>query len=487
MSSLNNARSGIGSLVRDVSPSKSLESQIPTPFDELIPSSDEPAAQYYLDAMRIYLALCSGSISVEAALKAVDILRESPEYTTFPTNPATIPINDSHKSKILENLKTLKKFNLVTRDSIRSAYSFAFLTEEQPLSKTDQQALKLFSDNPSVSLIDAAESLGLTPRTVARALERLSQRHSLRFTALVDFTAFNLQSAIVFFTLKDGVEWEPLEQGLAKYPFTKSILKTTMTDLGYVTFLIPNFDENRAVFHSSLREISAEFFEYASPHYQSGNGVVTNLDLYREGEWSLPEYVPDEIRSSDATDDPVIMPCNGVDLELTKNDLAVATYLQIDLRSPPSKVSANLAIRGYDVDTRRVSRSEKRLRERGLYLPYTLFGGIGLSSNFCFEIVCNEEWRDRIPRIVSRFPWSMFYTSNRGVIVWTKTPGAHQVEYYRMFRALEQDPGVELVHPIMTIVQGGSRSLLDLTKDYAYEEGRWLFDRDAVDLRWWLL
>jgi DNA-binding Lrp family transcriptional regulator len=467
---------------RDISPSISLESQIHTPFDELIPRSDEPGAQYYLDAMRIYLALCAGSITIEAALQAVDVLRENPEYATFPTNPARVPINNSYKTKILENLKTLKKFNLITRDSVRSAYNFAFLLEDRPLTKTDQEALHLFSVEPLISLVDAATRLELTPRTVARALDRLKERHSLRFTALVDFTAFNLQSAMVFFTLKEGADWSQLEQGLARYPFTKSILKTTMTDLGYVSFLIPNFDRNRNPLSSSLREVSNEFFEYASPHYQLAVGAVSNLDLYQSGGWRLPEYFPGTIRGRDSLENPPNLVCHGVDPEMTKNDLAVATHLQIDSRAPPSKITVDLTVRGIDMDVRRVAQSEKKIRDHDLLLPYTLFGGIGLSSNFCFEIVCNDEWKSRITRIVSQFPWSMYYTSNRGVIVWTMSPGCHQVEYYQMFRSLEQNPGVELVHPIMTIAQSGSRSLLDLTKDYSYVDGQWSVEKEDVDL-----
>ena len=69
----------MGSYVRDISPSERLDTQIQTPFDELLPKSDDAATQYYLDAMRIYLALCAGSISVEAALQAVEVLRANPE------------------------------------------------------------------------------------------------------------------------------------------------------------------------------------------------------------------------------------------------------------------------------------------------------------------------------------------------------------------------------------------------------------------------
>jgi DNA-binding Lrp family transcriptional regulator len=487
MIDLNKASPSIGSGVRDISPSKSLASQIQTPYDELIPSSEEPSTQYYLDTMRIYLALCAGSISVEAALQAVEILRDNPEYVTCPWNPARIPINNTYKSKILDNLKTLKKFNLITRDSMKSALSFAFLVEDGPISATDERALKLFSRNPTISLVDAAREIDLTPRTVARALERLGEKNTLRFSTLLDFSVFNLQHSILFFTLEEDVEWTELEQGFARYPFTKNILKTTMTDLGYVSFLIPGFQRNRNIFQTSLREISNELLEYASLHYQQGTGVTTNLDLFHGGEWSLPTYITDEIRSEDGLANPPLLLCKGTDDGLTKDDLAVATHLQFDSRAPPSRISKTLAIRGFDMDSRRVAQSGKKLRDRNVLLDYASFGGINLSSNFCFEIVCDDEWKERTMRIVSQFPWSMYYTSNRGIIVWTITPGSHQVDYYQVFRALEQNPGVQQVNPIMTLAQGGSRSTLDLVEDYSYVDGEWSVPPEETDLRNYLL
>jgi hypothetical protein len=62
------------------------------------------------------------------------------------------------------------------------------------------------------------------------------------------------------------------------------------------------------------------------------------------------------------------------------------------------------------------------------------------------------------------------------------SPGPHQVEYYQMFRSLEQNPGVEKVQPIMTIAQSGSRSMMDLTKNLTYESGIWSTRPEDVDL-----
>jgi DNA-binding Lrp family transcriptional regulator len=384
----------------------------------------------------------------------------------------------------LDNLKTLNKFNLITRDSIKSAYSFAFLSEEGPISATDYEALLLFTKHPEISLVDASKELGITPRTIARSIHRLKERYAVRFSALVDYSAFNLQSIMLFFTLQEGASWTTVEQCFAKYPFTKSILKTTMTDLGYVTFLIPNIDDTREVFQRSIREFSTEFFEYASLHYQTEVGTASNLSLLVDNKWTLPSYLVNGKvdLSTSISEIPPLIQCAGTRGDFNQSDLAVATQIQSDIRAGPSKVSSNLLIRNIDIDARQVAQVDRKLRDNDLILPYVLFGGLGLPSNFCFEIICNDKWKHRILPLVAQFPWVMYYLSNRGVVIWTMTPGSHQVDYYQMFRTLEQNQGVDLVHPIMTISQGGSRSMMDLTRNLSYVSGVWSIQPEDVDI-----
>jgi len=62
------------------------------------------------------------------------------------------------------------------------------------------------------------------------------------------------------------------------------------------------------------------------------------------------------------------------------------------------------------------------------------------------------------------------------------TPGDHQVDYYQLFRALESKPGVQSVHPIMTISYRGSKSMFDLTRNIDYQNGKWLIDPESVEM-----
>ncbi|MFW9833298.1 MAG: hypothetical protein ACFFEK_04835 [Candidatus Thorarchaeota archaeon] len=458
---------------------------IETPYDEMFPESKEPSVRFYLDSMRIYLGLCAGSITMEEALRAVEQLKTNPEFVRYPTNPTIIPIKESYKNKVLENLKTLSKFNLITRDAVRSAYTFAFLVEESQISQNDFDVLKVLSINPTISLVKAAEILHMAPRTVARALERVNERNLVRYSAILDYTAFNIQSAMLFFTLREDVDWGEVEKGFMEYRFTKSLLKTSMTDLGYAGFMIPNRERNLSTFHESIRAISNTYFDYSSLHYQTASGARSNLSLYENGQWSLAKVVesPFEEETKDIDKLPVLLVCKGLEPGFGETELAVGSQLQLNVRAAPSQISKTLAALGWDIDARKVSHVIQKLNNQSLILPYVAVYGLGLSSNFCFEIVCNESWRDKILSTIVTFPWTMYYLSKRGIIVWTSVPANHQVEYYQVFRALQQMSGVDSVQPIMTISQRGSRSIDDLVRNWNYVDGVWSVKPHEVDIR----
>jgi DNA-binding Lrp family transcriptional regulator len=458
---------------------------IQTPYDDLIPLVDNSTVQFYLDAMRIYLGLCAGSVTMETALKAVDTLKENPEYTITPTNPTMVPINERYRVKMIENLKTLTKFNLFSVSAIRSAYNFVFLVEDAPINETDFTVLSMLCKNPSISLVDASNILNLAPRTIAKSLERLRERNSLRVSCLVDYAAFNLQSVMVFFTLQKGIEWETIERSLTLYPFTKSILRTAMTDVGYATFLIPNFIENLPLFTKSIKAISKSIFDYSSIHIQIQSGAASDIDLFSDNSWALPENLQDMLilnKSNRLDEYPPLLDSTNPKSGLSKEDFTVAAEMQLDARAPPSKISESLRMRGMNIDSKKISSITRKIENHRLTLPYLVFAIPGLSSNFCFEIVCNDDWKPRILSTIKNFPWVMYYLSSRGIIVWTLTPGNHQVEYYQLFRALEQKPGVSSVQPIMTISHRGSKSMLDLTRGLTYTNGLWSIKSDSVDI-----
>ena len=207
--------------------------------------------------------------------------------------------------------------------------------------------------------------------------------------------------------------------------------------------------------------------------------------MFHNEKWELPTQLEDilkEDKDLDPAKSPPLLRCSGVKPELRIDDYIVASQIQLDSRAPPSKISESLSIKGFDYDAKTVSSILRKLQNRNLLLPYIVYMITGLSSNFCFEIVCNSESKPRILETIRTFPWTMYYLSSRGIVVWTLCPGEHQVEYYQLFRALEKKPGVHSVNPIMTISQRGSKSMFDLTRNMAYQNGRWSVDPEDIDI-----
>lgn len=84
--------------------------------------------------------------------------------------------------------------------------------------------------------------------------------------------------------------------------------------------------------------------------------------------------------------------------------------------------------------------------------------------------------------LMSLVPTAIYFVSSRGIIFWIQVPSQHQVEYYQYFRSLERMPGVESVQPIMTLVQMGSRSMLDLARHWKAENDFWYVEPEDLDL-----
>ena len=456
-----------------------------TPYDDVIPSSNEITTKFYLDIVRIYFGLCSGTVSLDDASVAAKGLRTNPEYTKNPIDPTLLPINEEYKQRLLDNLTTLTKYNLVTTDAVKSALSFAFLDEATPISTTDLAVLRYFSKNPLETLVNSGDDLGLSPKTIARSLRRLNEKFGVRFGCHLDTSAFGIQSALLFFTLMPNIEWSQVENALALFPFTNGIMKTTMTDLGYATFLIPGGNRSMTAFRASVAPLKDVIFDHMQLHVQEGMGSYFNLSLYEKGEWAFPSNLRSAFEEDHFPQD--VSPtrhleCSGLRKGFTPKDFLVASEYKKDVRAPPSSVSQALRIRGWDIDTRHVSQSIQRFHAKRIALPFVVYDGLGLSANFCFEILCNDEWKGQILSVLPALANVMYYASNKGILLWIQVPSQQQVDYYQMFRSLEKKKGVKSVHSIMTIAQKGTKTMHELVHYWDYRRNQWSVPPGDLDL-----
>ncbi|MGY5854426.1 MAG: winged helix-turn-helix domain-containing protein [Candidatus Thorarchaeota archaeon] len=460
--------------------------EISTPWDDLFPADVDPSAQFYLDVIRIYLGLYAGTVTFEQALIEGERLKEHPEYVKYPTNPVLYPLNERLKERALENLETLNKYRIYTRDSIRSAMGFTFLREARPIAPLDLDVLKFLMKQPLVSLNEASKILGITPRTVSHAIRRLKPYNDIRFSCLMDPTAFNMNSYMLFFTLQNGVQWDDVIEALAAYPFARGILKISTSDLGYVSIIIPGI-ENDSIFRKSVRSLPKDIFDYVSLHQQETVCKTYNLSLFHNNEWRLlnlsDNFFDDNPDNNDEITSSISLACKGPRKNMGPNEFIIAYQLRVDSRAQPNSISTMLQAQGYDFDAKQIGNISRRLFRHEILAPTVSIGGLNLLTNYCFEIICNEEWTERLLARVSHLPTTSSFVSSRGLIVLAQVPSYHQVNYYQLFESLENQPGIERVGLIMTLAMMGSRPMSQLVKYWDYDSHNWSIHPQEIDIR----
>ncbi len=462
-----------------------LELGFTTPYDHLMPVIEDPAGQFYIKAMLVYLAMCDGIITPSEASEITARLKRHPEFTKVPIDPSCLPISSVIKNRLLENLETLQRYNLTTLDALRSAFSFAFVITDAPINEIDLKVLKYFAKNPTATFTQAASVLEMGPRGISHAIDRLRSRQLLRFSSLLDTSAFGINSFMLFFKLSPGVRWEQVESGLADFPFTKGLLRTTVGTAGYASFLFPGGRSRIKAFSRSIDRLRGTIFSEATLHGQVGMSRDTNLDLLNDGTWSFPsdlELLPDPDEAVPPISSPPVLWCIGPNQALTPFDFTIASLLRVNYRQNITELTEQLRTMGFRADTSMVAFSLRKIQQTGVTLPFLAFGGIGLSTNFCFEIICNKQWRDRILSFTSLLPTSITYISDAGLIVWVGTPSNHQAEYYKIFHSLELLDGVDIVNPILAVGPSGSRNMADIGRYWSSSLEHWSVDPALLDL-----
>jgi hypothetical protein len=219
-------------------------------------------------------------------------------------------------------------------------------------------------------------------------------------------------------------------------------------------------------------------------------GNSMSFSLFNGKQWRISENIRDSLNIESLPEegkDWRLLQCEGFRRGLLLDDYLVLIEHKMGARNPPRVLSSRLRARGWNLDAKDVTNSLRKLNARNLLLPFIAISFVGLSTNLCFEIVCDDDWSKRILASTKYIPSSYYYLSQRGIIVWAHVPSSHQVEYYQLFRSLEGEPGVRSVQPIMTLLPKGSRSELDLIQNWSYGNQGWQAESESLDLTNYLL
>lgn len=439
---------------------------VTTPYDALL-ESDNSRLQYYLDLIKIRIALSSGTIPLSDAFAAVKLIEDDPEFVVGNTFG---PIPETWKpemiDRLIEYIKLLQKSKIIEASKVYAAIidTLKSASPAKPPSGFLESIFSYFIHNPLASYSQAGKNLQCHRSTVKSGFDKVNKLHRIMALGLLNGCAFGIKGFTLFFEIRDGVEWETIRDPLLSFPFTKTLHRVITSPFGFVSFAIPGSKRNMVRFRSSLEKVSRRFFEYSSIHEPRGLSRIVNPGLLKDGEWRLPEcLISGEIRGPKEYKPAISsIGCSGYLGELTKDDFITSEIVAYHLRNSNTELAEIMKSRGYDVRANQIAYRVQKLMRLGVMAPWLWFSGVGLHYNFTIEIVSSTEARQKIFETVSGFPEVFTTPTDRGAIIWLDIPKYHLKNYYDFLSTLSKIPGIERLKPILAMNRSGGRNYIDM-------------------------
>ncbi|NHJ12800.1 MAG: hypothetical protein EAX95_03950 [Candidatus Thorarchaeota archaeon] len=461
-------------------------SAITTPYEDLLAGGDSDA-QYFLDLIKLKIALSTNLLSLEQAHEIGEALHQDNAAALGTFIPIYEPWTKEMIEHIVDNLRHLKKHRVVTAKQLNAAV-YDTLGHERPHRVpvgTKAEVLKYFGQFPLDSFTDAARRLKLHRSTVYEAYKKLQARHWVRTLGHNNVTAFGLRHFTLLFTLQDTNDWKRIQEGLQRFPFIRGVQQIPNSDLHVASFLIPGSKENIAAFRAGVRKVSSEFLDYSSLHMYEGSGRFFNTSLLRDGHWELPECIVEKRFKPPRSYSPSVAAteCHEQMRELTYEDFVLEETLCMNLRMPPSEAQSHLKAQGIKMDKRRVSLRRRFFLDKRILTPFLWFGRVGFHYNVPVEVVCDAASIERLLDIFSGFPLVyLYFRSDRGVILFIETPQDHLSEYHKFLGSLSRLQGVNSIRSWLQLAYVGGRPYRDIVSGLEYGDDGFLTASDDIRL-----
>jgi hypothetical protein len=440
--------------------SSSLTIQVPARSEELSEAiqlleelciGNDSTAEWLRDCLKIYFALCAGSMTTTQAREAYNIHAGHPAASVISYDPLLRSREKRRVSKLVHNIKILKRFDNVTGDHLQSAILDSNVSDYLGPTGRDYDLICYFFQYPMASHTEAAKYLGWHRSTVSAALARCYLRYSTKTYSFVDNGVFGLRSFMLVFRLAHGLDWRKIRDDLLEFPFISNLEWNKEHQFKYASFLIPGCSQNLRTFQESIERLGDTLFDYVSLHPSMSYGIFTNLSLLQDGLWMLP----DGIRKGEAMDQDGVLrmsssrECGGSRIDMCLDDFRVSTVYRRDLRISSQEVSDRCRSKGWDIENKQAYYRSKKLLDRGILQPFYTWVSLGKTYTHFVEIKCSPKTKARILKILQGFPKTLFYESTQGLLLWVEVPSYHILDYYNFITSLSSIRGVDdVIHVI---------------------------------------
>jgi len=460
---------------------------IRTPYDDVFVSTDN-LIQLYMDIIRIRIAYSLNIISHIELLNAFNSLKQKPMSHLF-LDYLEAPSRYSYPKETI--LEIVNNFHLASKIEQPNLHHFINAKDEALRNHVEcslpvDLEHKLFCylvHNPLATYTQIARDLQIGRGKTRRCYATLVEHNSIRPMALLDRSAYGIETILFLFKIKDDIDWDWLNAALLQFPFTMVVHKPSLSETGYASFAIPGKKKTVQRFKSNLHDAATSLFDSFSIQHQHEIGKHSCPTLIQNGSWQLPacvesgEYYVSEIIGGHTAR----LKHNGYRSGMRLSDFRIHDVGRRYLNGTLEETRVALTHLGWHYSSSKISRSLRLGFERTVLVPI-LFFRARLHYNISYNFTCNREWRKRLFYISSHFPEVFYSISDCGAMIMLEAPMNHLVDYHTYFTGLTEEDGVENVRVIMNHWRPSTRSPIEIYQHYEYGKRGYINASDDIEI-----
>ncbi|MFW9935470.1 MAG: hypothetical protein ACFFDU_08240 [Candidatus Thorarchaeota archaeon] len=410
-------------------------------------SDREKATPFLEDIMRYIVAAFEGEATFQEGVQSfkplVQILNG--------------PLSYEIATELDNRLRLLAEYQLPVFERI-----FGFLTSglntltSATLRRHYVSFIKLVNENPTQGVVTLSRQLKVSPRTVRKNQQNLSNQYGLRIAAILDVPRFGLSHFGVHFRARgidhayDFEKWiRNPANALELSPFLLGYGINPNHFDGYCSFFVPDRIHSLKRMERKLKWLEQEFFEsmtllkikgtFSNVNFDSYDYVSQSwsifADLSTEGTLSfIKEHGPQFSLPRGVYYSTQISRFHEVDWLLAL--MYCAGFLQ------KAERVTTLARYGFPLAEKTVWAHERRLIRSRTLLPTIMFSNLAFEDIICLIIQCEEQLVANLVQVVIQYAYSRIHPTNEGVIFFIGVPTGGSSLLNHLTRTLVQEAGI---------------------------------------------
>jgi len=378
-------------------------------------------------------------------------------------------------------------YNICSIPRIEEILLYGLKRETQiPLTPQQLAVLKQLCEDPMLTTTELVQRLGMSRYTVNKVLRQLRNDFGLRTSYVINFGKLKLSTHSLVFRTKSLEASKELESWVRRssLPFLKTLVFDANHREGHMAFTIPSQQRALQAFQRRADWISRTFMEQVHLHHCLGILCNARFDDYdaQLGRWRIPEellqpelneYLTSHLEDPRYTRFQVEVTF-GRPIPFTQVDFIIA-HAQLKGAWSLAEKHTLLKDLGFNLSPKTVWSRLQRLHRTGVITPYAYFSGALFQEFVCLSFLCEEEARKVLRVLASRLPFTITYITDRGIVIFLKSPQGWGDFLTRLTREAGQLPGVSDLMVIRQDRNVGSSLGMDLFERWNEKRQFWEF------------